>query len=98
VLKAIIAGRIPPGEQLVLSKIAAQFRVSAMPVRQAINRLAETGIVTLQKKKSAVINTLSKEDVSEIQQIRINLKTICVKGSTSIRKSTPTPMASCWRD
>ncbi|MGD9412072.1 MAG: GntR family transcriptional regulator [Desulfobacterales bacterium] len=78
-LKAIIAGRIPPGEQLVLSKIATQFRVSAMPVRQAINRLAEAGIVTLQKKKSAVINTLSKEDLSEIQQIRINLETLAVK-------------------
>jgi DNA-binding GntR family transcriptional regulator len=78
-LKAIIAGRIPPGEQLVLSKIAAQFKVSPMPVRQAINRLAEAGIITLQKKKSAVIHTLSKEDLSEIQQIRINLETMAIK-------------------
>ena len=78
-LKAIIAGRIPPGEQLVLGKIAAQFRVSAMPVREAFNRLAEAGIITLQKKKSAVINTLSKEDLMEIQQIRINLETMAVE-------------------
>jgi DNA-binding GntR family transcriptional regulator len=78
-LKAIIAGRIPPGEQLVLSKIAAQFRVSPMPVREAFNRLAEAGVITLQKKKSAVINTLSKEDLTEIQQIRINLETMAVE-------------------
>jgi DNA-binding GntR family transcriptional regulator len=78
-LKAIIAGRIPPGEQLVLGKIAAQFRVSPMPVREAFNRLAEAGVITLQKKKSALINTLSKEDLSEIQKIRINLETMAVE-------------------
>jgi DNA-binding GntR family transcriptional regulator len=78
-LKAIIAGRIPPGEQLVLGKIAAQFKVSPMPVREAFNRLAEAGVITLQKKKSAVINTLSKEDLIEIQQIRINLETMAVE-------------------
>jgi DNA-binding GntR family transcriptional regulator len=78
-LKAIIAGRIPPGEQLVLGKIAAQFRVSPMPVREAFNRLAEAGIITLQKKKSAVINTLSKEDLMEIQRIRINLEAMAVE-------------------
>jgi DNA-binding GntR family transcriptional regulator len=78
-LKAIIAGRIPPGEQLVLSKIAAQFTVSPMPVREAFNRLAAAGVITLQKKKSAVINTLSKEDLIEIQQIRINLETMAVE-------------------
>ena len=78
-LKAIIAGRIPPGEQLVLGKIAAQFRVSPMPVREAFNRLAAAGVITLQKKKSAVVNTLSKEDLTEIQQIRINLETMAVE-------------------
>ncbi len=78
-LKAIIAGRIPPGEQLVLGKIAAQFRVSPMPVREAFNRLAEAGVIALHKKKSAVINTLSKEDLMEIQQIRINLETMAVE-------------------
>ncbi len=78
-LKAIIAGHIPPGEQLVLSKIAAQFKVSPMPVREAFNRLAEAGVITLHKKKSAVINTLSKEDLTEIQQIRLNLETMAVE-------------------
>jgi DNA-binding GntR family transcriptional regulator len=78
-LKAIIAGHIPPGEQLVIGKIAAQFRVSPMPVREAFNRLAEAGVITLQKKKSAVVNTLSEEDLMEIQQIRINLETMAVE-------------------
>ena len=78
-LKAIIAGRIPPGEQLVTGKIAAQFRVSPMPVREAFNRLAEAGVISLQKKKSAVVNTLSEEDLMEIQQIRINLETMAVE-------------------
>ena len=78
-LKAIIAGRIPPGEQLVLGKIAAQFSVSPMPVREAFNRLAEAGVITLQKKKSAVINTLSEEDLMEIQKIRLNLETMAVE-------------------
>jgi DNA-binding GntR family transcriptional regulator len=77
-LKAIIAGHIPPGEQLVLSKVATQFGVSPMPVREALNRLAEAGVVTLQKKKSAVVNTLSREDLTEIQQIRLNLETMAV--------------------
>jgi DNA-binding GntR family transcriptional regulator len=78
-LEAIIAGHIPPGEQLTLSKIATQMRISPMPVREALNRLVEAGIVTLQKKKSAVVNTLSKEDLMEIQQIRLNLEAMAVE-------------------
>lgn len=64
---------------LALGKVATQFGVSPMPVREALNRLAEAGIVTLQKKKSAIVNTLSGEDLSEIQQIRLNLESMAVE-------------------
>ena len=88
-LKAIIAGHIPPGEQLILSKVAAQFGVSQMPVREALTRLAEARIVTLHKKKSAVVNTLSMEDLTEIQQIRLNLETMALEqGCLSIDNET----------
>jgi len=72
--KAIICGRIPPGEKIVIDKIALQMRVSRIPVREALHRLQEAGLISIDKWKGAIINKLSVENLKEITHIRLMLE------------------------
>jgi DNA-binding GntR family transcriptional regulator len=72
--KAIICGRIPPGEKIVIDKIAMQMRVSRIPVREALHRLQAAGLISIDKWKGAIINKLSVENLKEITRIRLMLE------------------------
>jgi DNA-binding GntR family transcriptional regulator len=71
---AIIRGRIPPGEKIVIDKIAMQMRVSRIPVREALHRLQEAGLISIDKWKGAIINKLSIENLKEITRIRLMIE------------------------
>ncbi len=68
--KAIIDGELKAGEPLRQSEIAGLFNVSRIPVREAISRLEEHGLVKTQRFKGAVVYGLSAEEVREIQDFR----------------------------
>jgi DNA-binding GntR family transcriptional regulator len=72
--QAIISGRIPPGEKLVIDKIASQMKVSRIPVREASHRLHEAGLISIDKWKGAIVNKLSIEDLREITVVRLMLE------------------------
>ena len=78
-IQNIVSGKIPPGEKLTIGRISNQMDISTMPVREALNRLAEAGFITIKKKKSATVNTLSKADLIELQEIRLILETSVVE-------------------
>ena len=78
-LQAIVSGRILPGDSLTTKKIARQMEVSEMPVREALGRLAASGFISLKKKKSSIVNELSRDNLMEIMEIRLALETIAVK-------------------
>jgi DNA-binding GntR family transcriptional regulator len=73
-LEAIISGTIPPGERLVAEKIAAQMRVSRMPIREAFMRLLASGFISMTEGGGIIVNKLSREDFEEIQKIRLILE------------------------
>jgi DNA-binding GntR family transcriptional regulator len=72
--EAIVTGRITPGERLMVDKVAAQMNVSRMPVREALHRLHEAGLVSLARRRGTVVNKLSVEDLREITRIRLILE------------------------
>jgi DNA-binding GntR family transcriptional regulator len=72
--QAIICGRIPPGEKLVIDKVALQMRVSRIPIREAFHRLQEAGLISINKWKGAVVNKLSYDNLKEITVIRLMLE------------------------
>lgn len=53
--KAIVEGRLAEGEPLRQDEIARHFKTSRLPVREAINRLEEHGLVRTQRFKGAVV-------------------------------------------
>lgn len=64
--EAILSGELQPGQELRQEKIAANFGVSRVPVREALRVLAAEGLITLRSHHSATITKLSKADVQEL--------------------------------
>lgn len=67
---AILHGSLEPGERLVQDDLAARFRVSRSPVREAIARLSQEGYVHLEPHRGATVATLTVDEMDEIYEIR----------------------------
>lgn len=67
----IISKELAPGTRLVDSQLAEQFGISRTPIRDAIRKLAEDGLVVTSKKKGYYVFQATKQDVIEIFEIRL---------------------------
>ena len=72
--KAIISGKIVPGQKLVAEDIARQMGVSRIPVREAMGRLEARGFIMIKPKVGSVVNELSRENLKDILDLRLMLE------------------------
>lgn len=72
--KAIIEGDLAEGENLRQDQIAHMFNTSRIPVREALSRLEQNGLITTQRYKGAVVAGLSIEEIEEIFEFRALLE------------------------
>jgi DNA-binding GntR family transcriptional regulator len=68
--EAIVEGRLRDGDTLRQDQIAGMFNVSRIPVREALARLEEQGLVTTQRHKGAVVSSLSLTEIEEMFEFR----------------------------
>lgn len=68
--QAIIEGDLTDGEPLRQDEIAKLFNTSRIPVREAISRLEEQGLVKTVRYKGAVVSVLSDDELAEIFDFR----------------------------
>jgi DNA-binding GntR family transcriptional regulator len=68
--EAIVEGRLKDGETLRQDHIAGLFNVSRIPVREALARLEEQGLVATQRHKGAVVSSLSLAEITEMFEFR----------------------------
>ncbi|MBF7013300.1 GntR family transcriptional regulator [Novosphingobium resinovorum] len=73
VLARIKSGAIEPEERIVDSKLAAEFNLSRMPVRQALLRLVHEGYL-VGTTRGFVLPRLTYEDIEEIFEVRMLLE------------------------
>jgi DNA-binding GntR family transcriptional regulator len=66
VLKGVFVGRYVPGQRLVEADLMRDFGVSRGSVREALNRLAAEGIVSLNPHRGAEVRRLSRKEASDI--------------------------------
>ncbi|MEP4770850.1 MAG: GntR family transcriptional regulator [Roseibium sp.] len=90
--KAIIEGQLEEGEALRQDEIARLFNTSRIPVREAISRLQEQGLVKTQRYKGAIVAGLSPEETEEIFDLRSLIepeiiRTAVPKMSTALLKA-----------
>ncbi len=71
---AIITGDLKQGEHLRQDELARIFNVSRIPVREALLKLEQHGLIRTQRYKGAVVAGLSLEEASEIFEFRAFLE------------------------
>lgn len=70
-LKAHILQRyFQPNEKLSVDRMAQQLGVSRTPAKDALNRLATDGLVTIQPRVGSFVTPLTAQDVREIFEVR----------------------------
>ncbi len=80
---AIKGGDFPPGTHLVEQEIAKQLLVSRMPVRIAIQKLIDEGLVIKEPRRGAFVHTFSSKELNEVYSIRVALERLVVQYALS---------------
>lgn len=79
--EAIVSGTLTPGEQLRDVDLAAWLGVSRTPVREALLRLAEAGLVAAQPGRSTTVSSLSERAVHEARDVVAAMHQLAVRAA-----------------
>lgn len=72
--KLILSGALKGGEKIPEISIADQLNVSRTPVREAIRKLAEYGLVILKPRSYAQVATISPKEARDISLVMLSLE------------------------
>ncbi|MCF0237569.1 MAG: GntR family transcriptional regulator [Sphaerochaetaceae bacterium] len=74
----ILKGNIKGGEKISEESLAAKLGVSRTPIREALKRLSEYGIVAISPRSHAHVIKLTETDAEEIANFRICLEIFAI--------------------
>ncbi|MDP9907250.1 MULTISPECIES: GntR family transcriptional regulator [Arthrobacter] len=66
----IVQGAFKPGQQVNESALASQLNTSRGPLREALQRLCQEGILVSKRNRGVFVLELSNEDIKEIYAVR----------------------------
>lgn len=69
--RAIVRGEFQPGARLRVDDLTRRFAVSSSPVREALNRLSEQGLVRLLDNRGFRVAPLTAQGVSDLARVRL---------------------------
>lgn len=82
--QGLLSGDVKPGQRLVLSELASRYNVSPIPVREAIRRLQQEGLVEVIPHIGAIAKSIDLEKYQEIVEVR-NLLEVAAASSAASR-------------
>lgn len=77
--EAILQLQLPLGSKLNVNELQSRMGVSCTPIREAINRLQQEGLVVYENNVGAHIISLTPHDVVEIQQLGMTLHCAAIR-------------------
>lgn len=78
----ILQGRLAPGERIRQEAVAAEMGTSRIPVREALTRLQNEGLVTVTAHVGARVAQLHLAELNEVYLIRERLEPLAISLST----------------
>ena len=87
----IVEGRLPPGTRLDEVRLAERHGVSRTPVREALRRLAETGLVAVRPHRGAVVVRLEPHAVVQMFEVMAEIE--AYSGRLAARRATEAELA-----
>jgi DNA-binding GntR family transcriptional regulator len=79
----ILAGALPAGARLQSRDLAGRYRISPTPVREALQRLAAEGLVTIEPQRGARVAPLDPFELRCLYELRLMLEPKAVARSVS---------------
>jgi DNA-binding GntR family transcriptional regulator len=72
--EAILSNEIKPGERLNESELARQFKIPRAPIREALQKLEEQGLVLSNPRKGMFVVNLDEVDKQKMNSVRLILE------------------------
>lgn len=70
----IVNGTYPPGHRMMLAEVAAALGLSQMPVREALLRLEQDGLLESEPHKGMRVSSVSQTDAADLFEVRCELE------------------------
>ena len=68
---AVLAGAFEPGAKLKIDELQGSYGFSSSPLREALNRLSQEGLVRADDRKGFRVAPISREDLADITHMRL---------------------------
>jgi DNA-binding GntR family transcriptional regulator len=66
----IMSGRLPAGQRLLPEELAVTLAISATPIKEALVRLDQDGLVAMETRRGAVVRRFTAADVRNLYEAR----------------------------
>ena len=77
--KAILTGKLSPGERLTEIRLGNLLGTSRTPIREAIRKLELEGLVVIIPGSGARVAQITEEELQEVMEIRLALDALCAR-------------------
>ena len=75
----ILRGELSPGQHVTEAEIGRRFGMSRTPIREAISRLQQDGLLRARDVRGVCVTELNWAEVSDLYDLRIRLETLAVR-------------------
>ena len=69
--QAILKGELKPGERLMEIALAERLGVSRTPIREAMRKLEQEGLVVMIPRRGAQVANITEKDLNDVLEVRI---------------------------
>jgi DNA-binding GntR family transcriptional regulator len=75
----IMCGRYEPGSRITEEQLAAEVEVSRTPVREAVKRLSDLGLIIAKPRSGLMVTRVDEQDVRDVRAVREELEALAVR-------------------
>jgi DNA-binding GntR family transcriptional regulator len=72
--RQIVDGRLAPGEKLDILELSKALGVSRSPIKDALNRLALEGMLTVHPQRGTFVSTIGADDIEQLFDARLMIE------------------------
>ena len=77
--QAILRGEMEPGERLMEIALAERLGVSRTPIREAMRKLEQEGLVVMIPRRGAQVANITEKDLNDVLEVRIALENVAIE-------------------
>ncbi len=79
IMQEILSGQYHPGDKILIKNLSDKYNVSTTPIREALTKLENEGVLSKEPYKSYEIREYSYEEVRKIYEARMIIETQVIK-------------------